>query len=204
MGSDKTLFHYLLTRLGKIGSQNAVEYCLRVLPLRPEETKYILRYLGCFPVSEQIENHLLQCLESAESVYDYQLFEIVKWHYERQARSPRLLSLCRKWMFDRNRPPWHRAYCLAIIGEAADSSDLDLFEGRYAEAATEIERVEILMGLSRMEVGRRNGLLARVKGDGYNTVRHLTCSGVSRSLKHRLGLAHGCLLRERRFDLLMG
>jgi Reverse transcriptase (RNA-dependent DNA polymerase) len=166
-GFDKTLFHYLLTRLGKVGSRLAVDYCLRILPLRPEETKYILRHLASFPMNEVIENRLLECLESTEAVYDYQLFEIVRWFYERQVRPARFLALCRRWMLDKNRPPWYRAYCIAVLGDVADSSDLDLVEGQYSSAGNDIERVEILMSLSRMEIGRRNALIARVKGDGY-------------------------------------
>src|SRR5262249_20720792 len=153
---DKTLFHFLLSRLGKVRSQFAVDYCLRILPLHPEETKYILRYFTSFPMTEQIENRLLECLESQESVYDYQLFEIVRWCYEQTFRPARLLKLCRQWMSDRNRPPWHAAYRKAILGGAVDTSDFDFLEGQYATATTEIERLEILMSLSRMEVGRRN------------------------------------------------
>jgi hypothetical protein len=164
---DKTLFHFLLTRLGKVGSRHAVDYCLRSLPLHPEETKYILRYLSYFRLEGEIEDRLLDCLHSVDSIFDYQLYEIVRWFYARGAHPERLLTVCRAWILDKNRSTWLRAYCLAILGEVADVSDLDSIEGLYASVSTDIDRIVILGSLSRMEVGRRNALMGRVKGDSF-------------------------------------
>jgi hypothetical protein len=135
--------------------------------LRPEETKYVLRYLGSFPPDEATEGQLLDCLESPEAVYDYQLYEVVKWFFDRGASPARLLRLCRQWVFDRNRPPWLRAYCMAVLGRAADPGDMDLIEAEYGNAASEAERIEVVLGLAQLEVGRRNAFMARVRNDGY-------------------------------------
>lgn len=164
---DKTLFHYLLTRLAKVGSRLAVDYCLRTMNLRPEESRYVLRYLGTFASDEAVDGRLLDCLESPEAVYDYQLYEVVKWFFDRGNAPERLLRLCREWVFDRNRPPWLRAYCMAVLGRAADPGDMDLIEAEYGNAASEAERVEVILGLAQLEVGRRNAFMARVKNDGY-------------------------------------
>jgi len=50
---DKTLFHYLLTRLARAKSRIAVVYCLELLSKRPEETGSILRYLRDFRLDDE-------------------------------------------------------------------------------------------------------------------------------------------------------
>lgn len=42
---DKTLFHFLLKRLGKAKNSHAVDHCLKVLRMRPEESEDVLKYL---------------------------------------------------------------------------------------------------------------------------------------------------------------
>lgn len=162
---DKSLFHYLLTRLGRVKSKVAVEYCLRLLAVRPEETEYILRYLGNFEVGGDVLRQVLDVLDSPDSVYDHQLYQIVRWFYVRDQVVERLLFICRRWASDRNRASWLRAYCMAIMGASSDPGDLEHIENMYQYAGTEVEQVEIILSLQRMETGRRNAMLGRVKGE---------------------------------------
>ena len=76
---DPSLLHYLLTRLGKAGSRVAVEYSLDLIKRRPEETKYLLRYLAQASVQPSEEATILRYASSGHAIYDYQLFEIVRW-----------------------------------------------------------------------------------------------------------------------------
>jgi hypothetical protein len=164
---DKTLFHYLLSRLGRVQSKIAVDYCLRQISIRPEETKYVLRYLSRLPSEPATDETLLDYMASSEAIYDYQLYELVRWFYGARAYPERLLRLCRQWATDMNRSPCLRAYCRAILGDAASSDDLDLLEAECAQATTITEKVEFIVSLAKMEAGRRNAMMGRYKGDGF-------------------------------------
>jgi hypothetical protein len=163
---DKTLFHYLLTRLGKIESKIAVDYCLDLLRHHPEETEAILRYFTNIDINKTEISRIIQYCASKNSIYDYQLYQIVKWFYERQSYPKKLLRLCREWYLNKNRASWLRSYCLAIIGEAGTPSDLEILENAYGSASNELEKAEIIVALKRMELGRRNSFYGRVKKDG--------------------------------------
>ena len=164
---NKTLFHYLLSRLGRVQSKLAVNYSLRQIPIRPEETKYILRYLAFLPRDPAIQGDLLVYMESNDAIYDYQLFELVRWFYGGNPYPDRLLNLCRRWAFDRNRSACLRAYCRAILGDAAESDDMDRLEAECSQAAETIEKIEFLVSLAKLEAGRRNAMMGRYKGDGF-------------------------------------
>ena len=163
---DKTLFHFLLTRLGAAKSRIAVEYSREMLPLRPEETEYVLRYIGAVDPIEQDIEWLLSFLESEDAIYEYQWFQLVVWFFERGDFPDQLVGFCRKWAFDQNREPWLRAYSLAVLGEAGDPSDLEEIRDRYDEVQTEIGRAQSVAAIVKMEHGQRNAFYGRVSGDG--------------------------------------
>lgn len=163
---DKTLFHFLLTRLGAAKSRIAVEYSREMLTLRPEETEYVLRYIGAVDPTEQDIEWLLSFLESEDAIYEYQWFQLVVWFFERGDFPDQLVGFCRKWAFDQNREPWLRAYSLAVLGEAGDPSDLEEIRDRYDEVQTEIGRAQSVAAIVKMERGQRNAFYGRVSGDG--------------------------------------
>jgi hypothetical protein len=113
-----------------------------------------------------MKKRILAYAASSSAIYDYQLFEIVRWFYDENMTPKRLMKLAREWAFDRNRPAWLRAYCLAVLAKKADPADVEAIEGHYADAATEVEKADVVMALARMESGRRSGFLARVRDDG--------------------------------------
>src|SRR5262249_29646012 len=92
---DKTLFHYLLTRLGKAKSKVASGYCLRLLHTRPEEVRHCLRYFKEIDASAALRNRILNYAGSPDAIYDYQLFEIVRWFYEQGKAPKKLIALAR-------------------------------------------------------------------------------------------------------------
>jgi len=164
---DKTLFHYLLTRLGRVQSGLAVQYSLAQIPIRPEETKYVLRYLAALPPDIHTHAALLDFMESSDALYDYQLYELVRWFYHVHTYPPRLITLCRRWATDMNRPACLRAYSRAVLGDAAGSDDLDMLESLCSQTKSIDEKVDLIVCLSKMEVGRRNAMMGRYKGDGF-------------------------------------
>lgn len=162
---DKTLFHYLLTRLGTTRSRIAVEYCLDLLSNRPEETKPVLRYLATCNLNDKEIGVILNYMESAEAIYDYQLYQLVEWFLGRTPPE-KLVLLCRRWAFDRNREPWLRTASLRAVGSTGNQADLEKIESSYSDAKTELERAEIVVALERLETGRRNSFYNRVRADG--------------------------------------
>lgn len=163
---NKTLFHYLLHRLRLCGSRVAVDYCLGLLVDRPEETQEILDYLQGVDCSAEEENVIMDVMASVEAIYDYQLYEMVRWFVERGRFPERLLALCRGYVQDRNRSTWLRSYALVVLGRAGGRPDLELIEGTYGSANTETERAEIVTALARMELGHRNRIYNSLAGDG--------------------------------------
>lgn len=163
----RTLFHYLLTRLGRVKSTVAVGYCLRLILTRPEETKCILRYFAQLPRDDQTHEAIISYMESNDAVYGYQLFELVRWFYGANPYPEKLLKLCRRWAIDMNRPACLRAYCRTILGDAANPDDLELLEAECARATGIVEKVEFITSLAKMESSRRNTMMGRYKGDGF-------------------------------------
>jgi hypothetical protein len=164
---DATLFHYLLTRLGKTKSRIASEYCISIIRERPEETEYALRYLTDIDPKDEEQQAILKYARSSAAIYDYQLYQILRWFFDRGNFAFGLLAQCRSLAFDRNRSPWIRSYAIAILGKAGDPSDIENIEASYASAVSEVERAEIVRALAKMEVGRRNAFFKRVGGDGF-------------------------------------
>ena len=163
---NKTLFHFLLSRLGAAKSRIAVDYSLAMLALRPEETMYVLRYVKAIDPTEQDIEHIVSFLASEDAFYEYQWFQLIVWFFERGDVPDQLLAFCRKWAFDQNREPWLRAYSLAVLGEAGDPSDLEEIRDRYDNVQTEIDRAQSVAALVKMERGQRNAFYGRVMGDG--------------------------------------
>lgn len=163
---DKTLFHYLLTRLAKVESGIAVDFCTDALRTRPEETEYILRYFAAITLAPDQYAKITECLHSAEPLYDFQAYQIVLWHLQQERSTDSVLALARQWALDRNKPQWLRSVCIAYTGRFAQGPDLDLLEESYAEATNDVERADIVAALTRQERGRRNTFYARLRRDG--------------------------------------
>lgn len=164
-GFDKTLLHYLLTRLGTTRSRVAVPYCLALLLDRPEETEAVLQYFGDIGVTDEDRNAILSYMESRDVIYDYQLYLLVAWFVRHGDFPARLVALCRQWIADQNRTPWLRSYAMLVLGEAGDAADLESIQSRYAVARSDVERAEIVGAMRRMEPSRRNAFYARISGD---------------------------------------
>jgi hypothetical protein len=78
---NKTLFHYLLNRIGKAKSRVAVNFCLDALRERAEETAYILKYFCEISSSETDIKSIVDYLTSPIAIYDYQCYQALKWFF---------------------------------------------------------------------------------------------------------------------------
>jgi hypothetical protein len=168
---DTSLFHFLLVRLGKVHSRIAIPYCLDALRGRPEETEHVLRYFADIVLETEELDSLAEYLGTDDAIYDYQLFQILRWFLSQNIRHDHVLAHARAWARDRNRDPWLRSYAFAYLGSYGDTEDLDEIEQAYGESTNDIERADRIAALRRMERSRRNAFYGRTAGDGVLTER---------------------------------
>jgi hypothetical protein len=166
-GFNATLFRFLINRLGKQRDSFASEHCVGLLEPHPEETDPILRYLGSVGPGEDVEAQIIELMRSGQMVYQYQLYQIIEWFYERPVRpAEALVDTARVIGFDQSVPRYLRLICRALLGKYGVSADLERMALLYDETTDPSERVEIICSIRRLERGRRNALLARFERDG--------------------------------------
>lgn len=167
---DKTLFHFLLKRLGSAYDLYAFPHCLTYLRSRPEETEAILSYVKRLGVIDRAEPMILEYLASDEAVYSYQTFQIVRWRLELPG-SPLdgLVRFVRLIVFGSSPPPYLRAVAREFLARFGSLADVDRMEEGLAVATHELERAELICCIRRVEVGRRNGILARLQNENPYT-----------------------------------
>ena len=186
---NKTLLHFLLTRLAKAKSTVAVKYAVELLQQRPEETEWVLPYLGEVGIDEQDEQEMLDYLSSPEAIYDYQTFQIVAWFSERTFIPDQLVQLCRGWSADRNKELWLRVAARGVLARVGDQSDLEAIESSYDVRLGDLECADIVHALSRVEASSRNSFFGRVSSDGDLTDRAIrkvrTAAGARPSVRNR-------------------
>ena len=164
---DKTLFHFLINRLGKSKDDIAVDYCLKLLTTRPEETDWILKYFHSIGVINQIEDSVVGFLRSTDAVYPYQNYQILEWFSEHiQDPSKDLLEIARQIAFDTSQPKYLKVVSRKLVGEFGANADLERLESLYPKLDDEIEKCDIICCLKNMEAIRRNAFLAQAKHDG--------------------------------------
>ncbi len=163
---DKTLFHYLLTRLAATESRIAVGYCLNTLQRRPEETGDILRYFRKAGLTEPEHGRMADFLRSNDSLYNYQNYLILKFYLETDLYHEGIVAVSRQYTRDVNLPPWLRAYATAIVGSRGDPADMEAFEARYPYCRDNLERATLICASRNMEARRRNEFHGRARRDG--------------------------------------
>ncbi len=164
---DKTLFHFLVNRLGKSKDAYALDYCLTLLESHPEETFYILKYIKSVDAINQTEDSIVELLRSESAVYPYQSYQILEWFSEyAQNPSKELLAIARQIAFDKSQPKYLKAVSRKLIGEFGTSADLERLESLYSDLDDEIEKCEIICCLKNLEKTRRNSFLSRARHDG--------------------------------------
>lgn len=164
---DKTLFHYLLVRLGKVKSRIAIDYCILQLELKPEETQFILRYFTAIEIDKKILESMLYYLNSEKAIYDYQIYLILSWAFMEEIKYDGFLKISRILAFDLSKDYWLRSYAIAYLGKFGVNGDLELIEQHYPKASSEVEKSDCINSLSRMETARRNSFYSRIKNHSF-------------------------------------
>ena len=132
---DKTLFHFLLSRLGKAGDDFAIDFCVKLLPERPEETSAILLYLERVGKVSDNDAQLAAFLESTDAIYAYQNYQIAECRLrDDNPCADELLCVFRDFAFDPAQPAYLRSQGRALLGKFGTPADLERLEHSYPEA----------------------------------------------------------------------
>jgi hypothetical protein len=164
---DKSMRRYLLRRLAALQSDFAVEYCSDLIIDQPETSTEVLRYFEDLEDPRRFEDVLIKVLKTPDlSMYPYQQYLALNWLWRNSTKLRiRTLNVVRNLSLDGNSPDYVRAVGYALLGRFGSHSDLERIAGLFSKASDPLERAQLLCSLSRLEKGRRNALLGRVKGE---------------------------------------
>jgi hypothetical protein len=163
---DKTLFHFLLGRMGKAQIEFASQHCLTLLGTHPEETRAICGYLERIGRISASDDAIVTFLESPDAIYPYQIYQIIEWRLkDHNPPADGFLRIVRDMAFDDSQPYYLRSVCRKFLGEFGTSADVERLEHLYSNARDELEQCELLCCLMRMEKRRRNSFLGRYEQD---------------------------------------
>jgi len=130
---DKTLFRYLLKRLGAHKDWTFCRRCIELLETQPQETHTILDYLTMLDAAGSVEASIVTYLNSDAAIYAFQRFQILDWFCQRIIEpSPELLNTVRTLAFDEGQKNFVRAICFENIGKWGVDADLEQLENIYA------------------------------------------------------------------------
>ncbi|RKH92063.1 hypothetical protein D7Y21_00235 [Corallococcus sp. AB045] len=165
-GFDKTLFHYLLNRLGKAKAPDAVDYSLRLLTERPEETATCLHYLQQTSGREaDITKAVAEIIQSKNTLFIYQIYTCLRWLYDNKIRIESVIEHCRSlstWSPERFIV---RPYAIAYIGLFASLRDFERLEGLYRDSSDWLDRATVICSYRNAITDMRNAFYGRVKGE---------------------------------------
>jgi hypothetical protein len=165
---DKTLFHFLINKLGKEEDAFAADNCVTLFASHPEETKYVCRYLERVGRVAAFDSELVAFLTSEDAIYPYQIYQLIEWRLSDSVTPlAELTAFVRRLAFDGARPSYLRAVCRQFLGEFGSRSDLARLESEYAQVRGGLEQCEVLCSLRRMETSRRNAFIGRYADDGW-------------------------------------
>lgn len=159
---DKSLFHYLLNKLGNAKDDIAVPYCLDLLERHPEETRDILKYLSKQESLPSLYLPLANFLRFESAVYDYQNYLIIDWLLEYGCTSDEYKAILRDTAFDNNKPSYYRAKAKQALGVVGDHADLIRIRDCFNELPSTQEKEALICSLSKLEASVRNSFLREV------------------------------------------
>lgn len=159
---DKSLFHYLLNKLGNASDDTAVAYCLDLLERHPEETAAVLKYLSKQTNPPAYFAQLLEFINSENAVYDYQNYQIIEWLIEKGCDTTGFKLLLRATGFDNNKPSYYRAKAKQGLGNFGIHTDMIRIRDSLNDAPSTQEKNATICSLSNMENSLRNAFLGEV------------------------------------------
>lgn len=163
---DKTLFRFLLKRLGEVKDEIALEYCLSLFAKHPQETTTILNYFKALGKESEVEPNINEFLKSDLAIYPYQNYQIISWLIKvLDTVNEETLKTIRYIEDDRNNPHYLTVEARNFLGIFGNVADLNKLMTRYRNARNELEQVEIICCLEKLEKTKRNGFFGLIKDD---------------------------------------
>ena len=133
---EKTLFHFILKRLGAFKNELPYEDVFNILEERPEETEYILNYISNVGLIEKFITEI-RCFLEKRPIYDYQIFKILEWLDKNTHKlDESLVSIIRDFYENKDTPFYLSSICRKLIGKYGNISDKETIEAEYSEKKT--------------------------------------------------------------------
>ena len=160
---DKSIFHFLLGRLGEMKSDSAVDYCMKLLADKPEETTHILRYLSDVgPTSSQLDD-VHAVLRSSDTIFEYQRYRIMRWATENEIEHAGLLAFARDAVREPHTLRGQQA--LLYLGRFGNgAADVDSLQRVLVNSMAPEVRTVAAFALERAPRSQRGNILARARG----------------------------------------
>lgn len=166
IGYDKTIYHFLLKRLGERGMSDAVEYSVRVMLYRPEETQAALQYLTqVCPADDSVFQRIAVNIRAHDIVFDYQKYQILRWYFEHSIRSEALLDFARGTIRTHSREALIRPYATAYLGLWATRIDYDSLQEEYRQCSNDAERATVICAFARAPTDLKGSFYGRCKDE---------------------------------------
>jgi hypothetical protein len=165
---DKTVFHFLLSRLRDAKLAIAVPAALTIMRDRPEETGAVLDYVANFldDIDDNTRAAIAAIAVGADTIFEYQRYAILRWFFRQRIKQSDLLAFCRAHATSSSPFQVMRAYILGYLGEHAERpADYELLMRAYAELESDMDRATIICAMRRASPATRNGFYARCKGE---------------------------------------
>jgi Reverse transcriptase (RNA-dependent DNA polymerase) len=164
---EKTLFHFVLGRLGMARDAFAASHAVSLLAEHPQESAYVLKYLAQANVVSEHEAQILELLSADEAVYPFQHYQFLRWRSRQSApASDALLAYARRVQKNVRAPQYLVGAARLLLSRFGTVADLDVMTGEYAAAQSDMARLDIACAVHRMEKTKRNAFLGRVSRDG--------------------------------------
>jgi hypothetical protein len=162
---NKHLFRFLISNLGYHKSPIAVGFCINHIRKGGSDVSRILdNYFSELDNKVEIANELAKSLINEELIYPYHKFYIIKWFFEQDLVSNRILTSVRHQL-NLNLKNETKNYCIAYLGENGDASDLDRIQKMYQSEVDNVTKSIIVLALRNLEKSRRNSFYSRVEED---------------------------------------
>jgi hypothetical protein len=164
---DKTVFHYLLSRLADLKSQLAAGYVVNVIRDRPEETDVCLRHLAALPVLDAaIPNELARILTAPETLYEHQRWQLLRWFNLKRILSEGVLAFARQHVGLRSVFPLLRSQAILYLGgHAAGRHDFDRIRHALHEETDESVKASLIAALAEGPKDVYASDLSRAQGE---------------------------------------
>ena len=165
---NKSVFHYLISRLSELKSRAAVPFVIGQLSARPEETAYCLNYLRAqLDALTPVEvDGVAAVLTDSGSVYEYQRYLVLRWFSEEHVENAKVLRFCRRLLTNPTAPPILLPHAAAYLGEFSKGlHDYQRLESALYGDSDPVTRAAYLCALRLAPREWRNRVFGRVAGE---------------------------------------